>query len=159
MTSAYIVNKDETNRYLYALADGLTGIGTHPYGNIGMQREDLFWNCSLADPDDFGGKEVTGTSLFIYGIAWCINHNVQGFEQYRTLRKPTNVISRRYDTDWLICLMPIRSLLKAKKREEKTRRHANLFPELKQLLSESGVRNILEERKKRKPRIKVKGEK
>ena len=52
---------------------------------IPLQREDLFWNCSLADPDDFGGKEVTGTSLFIYGIAWCINHGVQGFEPYRPL--------------------------------------------------------------------------
>lgn len=52
---------------------------------IPLQREDLFWNCSLADSDDFGGKEVTGTSLFIYGIAWCINHNVQGFDPYRTM--------------------------------------------------------------------------
>ena len=52
---------------------------------IPLQREDLFWNCSLADSEDFGGKEVTGTSLFIYGIAWCINHGVQGFEQYRPM--------------------------------------------------------------------------
>ena len=50
-----------------------------------LQREDLFWNCSLADPDDFGGKEVTGTSLFIYGYAWCINHGVLPAEKYRPL--------------------------------------------------------------------------
>ena len=34
------------------------------------QRSDGTWNCSLADPDDFGGPEATGTSLFIYGLAW-----------------------------------------------------------------------------------------
>ncbi len=35
-----------------------------------VQREDGTWNCSLADPDDYGGPEATGTSLFIYGLAW-----------------------------------------------------------------------------------------
>lgn len=34
------------------------------------QRADGTWNCSLADPDDFGGPEATGTSLFTYGLAW-----------------------------------------------------------------------------------------
>lgn len=34
------------------------------------QREDGFWNVSLADPDDFGGKELTGTALFVYGMAY-----------------------------------------------------------------------------------------
>lgn len=34
------------------------------------QRADGTWNCSLADPDDFGGPEATGTSLFLYGLAW-----------------------------------------------------------------------------------------
>jgi unsaturated rhamnogalacturonyl hydrolase len=33
------------------------------------QRPDGFWNVSLDDPDDFGGKEVTGTALFVYGFA------------------------------------------------------------------------------------------
>ena len=37
-----------------------------------VQRSDGTWNCSLADPDDFGGPEATGTSLFIYGIAYGI---------------------------------------------------------------------------------------
>jgi rhamnogalacturonyl hydrolase YesR len=34
-----------------------------------LQREDGFWNVSLLDPTHFGGKEVTGTSLFLYGFA------------------------------------------------------------------------------------------
>ena len=27
----------------------------------------------MADPDDFGGPEATGTSLFLYGLAWGLN--------------------------------------------------------------------------------------
>ena len=37
-----------------------------------VQREDGFWNASLHDPTHFGGKETTGTSLFVYGMAWGI---------------------------------------------------------------------------------------
>ncbi len=37
---------------------------------VKVQREDGTWNCSLADPEDFGGPEATGTSLFVYGLAW-----------------------------------------------------------------------------------------
>jgi rhamnogalacturonyl hydrolase YesR len=40
------------------------------------QREDGFWNVSLHDPTNFGGKETTGTSLFVYGMAWGINNRV-----------------------------------------------------------------------------------
>lgn len=41
-----------------------------------LQREDGYWNVSLADPTHFGGKEVSGTSLFCYGFAWGINNNI-----------------------------------------------------------------------------------
>ena len=34
------------------------------------QREDGFWNVSLVSPTTYGGKETTGTALFLYGIAW-----------------------------------------------------------------------------------------
>lgn len=37
-----------------------------------LQRNDGFWNVSLKDPGNFGGKELTGTSLFTYGFAWGI---------------------------------------------------------------------------------------
>lgn len=36
------------------------------------QREDGFWNVSLMSPSTYGGKETTGTSLFVYGICWGI---------------------------------------------------------------------------------------
>ncbi|MEO5916232.1 MAG: glycoside hydrolase family 88 protein [Luteolibacter sp.] len=39
-----------------------------------LQRADGFWNANLADPNDFGGPETTGTALFIYGMAWGINN-------------------------------------------------------------------------------------
>jgi rhamnogalacturonyl hydrolase YesR len=39
-------------------------------------REDGFWNVSLHDPSHFGGKELTGTSLFTYGMAWGVARGV-----------------------------------------------------------------------------------
>jgi rhamnogalacturonyl hydrolase YesR len=41
-----------------------------------VQRSDGFWNVSLHDPGNFGGKEVTGTSLFTAGMAWGVRHGV-----------------------------------------------------------------------------------
>jgi rhamnogalacturonyl hydrolase YesR len=38
-----------------------------------LQRADGFWNVSLHDPEDFGGRELTGTALFSYGMAWGVN--------------------------------------------------------------------------------------
>ncbi|TDE16654.1 glycoside hydrolase family 88/105 protein [Dyadobacter psychrotolerans] len=40
---------------------------------VPLQRKDGYWNVSLTDASDFGGKEVTGTSLFLYGMAWAVN--------------------------------------------------------------------------------------
>jgi unsaturated rhamnogalacturonyl hydrolase len=41
-----------------------------------IQRTDGFWNASLHDPGNYGGKETTGTAMFIYGFAWGINNKV-----------------------------------------------------------------------------------
>ncbi|WP_295117844.1 glycoside hydrolase family 88 protein [uncultured Chitinophaga sp.] len=41
-----------------------------------IQREDGFWNASLHDANNYGGKELTGTSLFVYGMAWGINNKI-----------------------------------------------------------------------------------
>lgn len=41
-----------------------------------LQRNDGFWNVSLHDPGNFGGKELTGTSLFVYGMAFGINNGI-----------------------------------------------------------------------------------
>ena len=46
------------------------------------QRDDGFWNVSLHDPSNFGGKETTGTSLFLYGMAWGINNGVLDRGEY-----------------------------------------------------------------------------
>jgi unsaturated rhamnogalacturonyl hydrolase len=37
---------------------------------VPLQRADGYWNVSLHDPTNFGGKEMTGTALFVYGMAW-----------------------------------------------------------------------------------------
>jgi unsaturated rhamnogalacturonyl hydrolase len=47
-----------------------------------LQRDDGFWNVSLKDPTNFGGKEVTGTALFIYGMAWGINEGIISQKEY-----------------------------------------------------------------------------
>jgi Glycosyl Hydrolase Family 88 len=39
---------------------------------VPLQRADGYWNVSLHDSTHFGGKELTGTALFIYGMAWGI---------------------------------------------------------------------------------------
>ncbi|MFT3752238.1 MAG: glycoside hydrolase family 88 protein [Paludibacter sp.] len=43
---------------------------------IRIQRPDGFWNPNLGDPNDYGGKETSGTVFFTYGLAWGINHNL-----------------------------------------------------------------------------------
>jgi unsaturated rhamnogalacturonyl hydrolase len=49
---------------------------------IKCQRKDGFWNVSLHDSTHFGGKEVTGTALFVYGIAWGINNGTLNKKKY-----------------------------------------------------------------------------
>jgi rhamnogalacturonyl hydrolase YesR len=41
-----------------------------------LQRPDGYWNVSLADATHYGGKELTGTALFVYGMAWGINNGI-----------------------------------------------------------------------------------
>jgi unsaturated rhamnogalacturonyl hydrolase len=60
-----------------------------------VQRPDGFWNASLHDPNNFGGKETSGTSLFIYGMAWGINHGILNREEYLpVITKAWNAIVR-----------------------------------------------------------------
>ena len=49
---------------------------------VDCQRKDGFWNVSLHDSTDFGGKEVTGTALFTYGMAWGINNGTLNKKKY-----------------------------------------------------------------------------
>jgi rhamnogalacturonyl hydrolase YesR len=50
---------------------------------IKLQRTDGFWNVSLLDPGNFGGKESTGTALFTYGMAWGINNGILDERKYK----------------------------------------------------------------------------
>ena len=60
-----------------------------------LQRSDGYWNVSLNDPNNFGGKEVSGTSLFIYGFAWGINNNILDKKIYLpAITKAWNAMSK-----------------------------------------------------------------
>jgi rhamnogalacturonyl hydrolase YesR len=43
---------------------------------LACQREDGYWNISLHDPGHFGGKETSGTALFVFGMTWGIRHGI-----------------------------------------------------------------------------------
>ena len=47
-----------------------------------VQREDGYWNVSLHDPDNYGGKELTGTAMFIYGMAYGVNNGLLDRAEY-----------------------------------------------------------------------------
>ena len=52
-------------------------------GLLSCQREDGFWNPSLMSEANYGGKELTGTSLFLYGMSWGMNHGILKAKQYK----------------------------------------------------------------------------
>lgn len=53
-------HRDEYVKTFTEMADAL----------VKIQRPDGFWNVSLHDPANFGGKELSGTAFFTYGFAW-----------------------------------------------------------------------------------------
>src|SRR5690606_8784244 len=64
------------NEYKQDLLDMLAAL-------VPLQRADGFWNVSLHDPDHFGGKETSGTALFVYGMAWAVNQGLVDASAYR----------------------------------------------------------------------------
>jgi unsaturated rhamnogalacturonyl hydrolase len=52
---------------------------------VPLQRPDGFWNVDLGDADNFGGKELTGTSLFVYGMAWGVNQGILDKKTYQPI--------------------------------------------------------------------------
>ena len=46
------------------------------------QRKDGFWNASLVSTD-WAGKELTGTSLFLYGLSWGLLKGLLKGKKYR----------------------------------------------------------------------------
>ena len=65
-----------------------------------LQRSDGFWNVSLTDSTDYGGKELTGTALFTYGLAWGINHKILD------KKKMTPSVSRAWNALLKECVHP-----------------------------------------------------
>jgi len=63
-----------------------------------LQRSDGCWNVSLQDPKDFGGKELTGTSLYVYGFSYGINNGLL------PKRKYLPAVSRAWNTLTKECL-------------------------------------------------------
>lgn len=49
---------------------------------VKCQRSDGFWNPSLIDSTEYGGKETSGTALFVYGLAWGINKGILKGDKY-----------------------------------------------------------------------------
>jgi len=61
---------------------------------VPVQRTDGFWNVSLHDPTNYGGKELSGTALFVYGITYGINSGILKKETYLpVIQKAWNAIS------------------------------------------------------------------
>ena len=67
---------------------------------VKRQQPDGYWYASLDDPKDFGGKELTGTSLFIYGMAWGVRHG------YLSAKVYTPIIYNTWETMVKDCLHP-----------------------------------------------------
>jgi unsaturated rhamnogalacturonyl hydrolase len=63
------------NEYLQDFKDMIAALPS-------IQREDGYWNVSLHDPTNYSGKELSGTSLFIYGMAWGINNSLLDRKTY-----------------------------------------------------------------------------
>jgi unsaturated rhamnogalacturonyl hydrolase len=66
-----IMPKDAPHRKEY-----VTMLQTMSKALVPIQRADGFWNASLHDPNNFGGKEATGTALYVYSMAWGINNGI-----------------------------------------------------------------------------------
>ncbi len=47
------------------------------------QRTDGYWNVSLHSEANFGGPEMTGTALFLYGMAWGVKRGLLSKKEYR----------------------------------------------------------------------------
>ena len=63
-------------------ADYIKDLQTMCDALVKCQRKDGFWNVSLHDESNYGGKELTGTALFVYGMAYGINNGILDRNKY-----------------------------------------------------------------------------
>ena len=81
-------NAPHREEYLKTYREMLTAL-------VPLQRPDGFWNVSLHDADHFGGKETSGTALFVYGMAWGINNGIINAKVYQpVLVKAWNAMAK-----------------------------------------------------------------
>jgi rhamnogalacturonyl hydrolase YesR len=52
-------------------------------GLLSCQHEDGFWHASLVSDADYPTPEMTGTALFLYGMAWGIQQGLLKVKTYR----------------------------------------------------------------------------
>jgi rhamnogalacturonyl hydrolase YesR len=52
-------------------------------GLLGCQHADGFWHASLVSDADYPTPEMTGTALFLYGMAWGIQQGLLKAKTYR----------------------------------------------------------------------------
>ncbi|WP_299547786.1 glycoside hydrolase family 88 protein [Seonamhaeicola sp.] len=69
------------------------------------QTEEGFWYPNLANPDDAPFKETSGTSFFIYGIAYGINNGILDKNEYlpvvkKAWKSVTDEISKEGKVQW-----------------------------------------------------------
>lgn len=85
------------------VGDGSNDLGKRRWKNIGVdahfndykrdymamtkalmrcRRADGFWNVSLHDANHYGGVELSGTALFVYGMAWGLRHGYLPRKKY-----------------------------------------------------------------------------
>lgn len=69
------------------------------------QTEEGFWYPNLANPDDAPFKETSGTSFFIYGLAYGINNGILDKETYvpvvkKAWKSVTDEISKEGKVQW-----------------------------------------------------------
>lgn len=69
------------------------------------QQPDGFWYPNLADSNDFGTKESSGTGFFIYGLAWGINNGILSKDEYLPVVKKSwaglvSVVSDEGKVQW-----------------------------------------------------------
>ena len=79
-----IIPEDEPHRKQYE-----NDFKTMMKALLKVQRKDLFWNVSLHDPNHFGGKETSGTAMFLYGLTWGINNGHFKGNKYKKLANKT----------------------------------------------------------------------
>ncbi|MCB0648495.1 MAG: glycoside hydrolase family 88 protein [Saprospiraceae bacterium] len=79
-----IIPEDEAHRKQYE-----EDFKTMMKALLKVQRKDLFWNVSLHDSGHFGGKETSGTSMFLYGLTWGINHGYFKSQKFKKLANRT----------------------------------------------------------------------